>query len=65
LEEQEGRRTLGRPRRGWEDNMRMFLGKIGWKGMKWMHVARVRYQWRTHLNTIVKGVEFLDKLSYY
>jgi len=30
----EGRRPLGRPRRGWEDNIEMDLQKVGW-GMDW------------------------------
>jgi hypothetical protein len=29
----EGKRTLGRPRRRWEDNMRMDLREIGWGGV--------------------------------
>jgi hypothetical protein len=28
----EGKRTLGRPRLRWEDNIRMDLGEIGWEG---------------------------------
>jgi hypothetical protein len=27
----EGKRTLGRPRRRWEDNIKMDLQKMGWK----------------------------------
>jgi hypothetical protein len=29
----EGKRTLGRPRCRWEDNIAMELGGIGWDGM--------------------------------
>jgi hypothetical protein len=29
----EGKRTLGRPRRRWVDNIKMDLGEIGWDGM--------------------------------
>jgi hypothetical protein len=29
----EGKRPLGRPRREWEDGIRMDLGEIGWVGM--------------------------------
>jgi hypothetical protein len=29
----EGKRLLGRPRRRWEDNVRMDLREIGWGGM--------------------------------
>jgi hypothetical protein len=28
-----GKRPLGRPRRRWEDNIRMYLGERGWGGM--------------------------------
>jgi hypothetical protein len=29
----EGKRPLGRPRRGWVDNIKMNLREIGWDGM--------------------------------
>jgi hypothetical protein len=29
----EGKRPLGRPRRTWEDNVKMDLSEIGWGGM--------------------------------
>jgi hypothetical protein len=29
----EGKRLLGRPRRGWEDNIKMDLKEVGWEGM--------------------------------
>jgi hypothetical protein len=35
----EGKRLLGRPRRRWENNVRMDLIEIGWKGMDWIHLA--------------------------
>jgi hypothetical protein len=35
----EGRRTLGRHRRRWEDNIKMDLREIGWGGMEWIHLA--------------------------
>jgi hypothetical protein len=28
----EGRRPLGRPRRRWEDNIKMDLREVGWRG---------------------------------
>jgi hypothetical protein len=31
----EGRRQLGRPRRRWEDNIKMDLQEVGW-GMDWI-----------------------------
>jgi hypothetical protein len=35
----EGKKALGRPRRRWEDNIRMDLRGIGWEGVDWMHLA--------------------------
>jgi hypothetical protein len=35
----ERKRSLGRPRRRWEDAMRMDLREIGWGGVKWVPLA--------------------------
>jgi hypothetical protein len=35
----EGRRPLGRPRRRWEDNIKMDLREVGWGGMDWINLA--------------------------
>jgi hypothetical protein len=45
----EGKRPLGRPRRRWEDNIRMDLREIGWGGMDWIDLA----QWRALVNTVM------------
>jgi hypothetical protein len=42
----EGKRPLGRPRRRWEDNIRVYLREIGWGGMDWIDLAQGRDQWR-------------------
>jgi len=34
-----------RPRRRWEDNIRMDLREIGWEDVNWMHLAQDRDQW--------------------
>jgi hypothetical protein len=46
----EGKRPLGRPRRRWEDNIRMDLREIGWGGMDWIDLAQDRDQWRALVN---------------
>jgi hypothetical protein len=33
----EGKRTLGRPRRRWVDNIRMDLGEVGWRD--WLRIG--------------------------
>jgi hypothetical protein len=40
----EGKRPLGRPRRRWEDNIRMDRREIGWVGMDWIDLAQDRDQ---------------------
>lgn len=42
----EGRRPLGRPRRRWQNNVRMDLGELGVAGDGWIHVAQNRESWR-------------------
>jgi hypothetical protein len=36
----EGKRPLGRPRRRWEDNIKMDLRKIGIDGANWIQLAQ-------------------------
>jgi hypothetical protein len=49
----EGKRPLGRPRRRWEDNIKMDLREIGMDGANWIQLAQDRVQWRAFLNTVV------------
>jgi hypothetical protein len=34
-------RPLGRPRRRWEDNIRMDLVEVGWGDVDWIGLARI------------------------
>jgi hypothetical protein len=43
----EGKRPLGRPRRRWEDNIKMDLRE------NWIRLAQDRVQWRAFLNTVM------------
>jgi hypothetical protein len=61
----EGKRPLGRPRRRWEDNIRMDRREIVWEGVNWIHLAQDRDHWRVLVNTVMnlrvhKRKEFLD-----
>jgi hypothetical protein len=47
----EGERPLGKPRRRWEDNIRMDLGKIRWEIVDWIHLAQGWNHWRDIVNT--------------
>jgi hypothetical protein len=49
----EGKRPLGRPRRRWEDNIKMDLREIRIDGANWIQLAQDRVQWRTCVNTIM------------
>jgi hypothetical protein len=49
----EGRRPLGRPRRRWEDGIRMDLVEIGWGGVEWIHLAQDRDRWRAVVNAVM------------
>ena len=48
----EGKRPLGRPRRRWEDNIKMYLQEVGGGG-DWMELAQDRDRWRTLVNTVM------------
>jgi hypothetical protein len=36
----EGKRSLGRPRSRWEENIKMDLQELGWRGMDWIDLAQ-------------------------
>jgi hypothetical protein len=40
-----GKRLLGRPRRRWEDNIKMNLRATGWGDVDWIHLTQARNQW--------------------
>jgi hypothetical protein len=41
----EGKRPLGRPRRRWEDNIKIDLRDIGTYGTNWIRLAQDKVQW--------------------
>jgi hypothetical protein len=49
----EGKRPLGRPRRRWEDNIKMDLREIGIDRANRIRLAQDRVQWRTCVNTVM------------
>jgi hypothetical protein len=49
----EGKRPLGRPRRRWENNIKMDRREIGWGGMDWITLVQDRDQWRALMNTVI------------
>jgi hypothetical protein len=49
----EGKRTLGRLRYRWEDNIKMDLQEVGCRGMDWIELAQDRDMWRALVNTVM------------
>jgi len=51
--EPEGKRLLGRPRRNWEDNIRIDLQEVGCGGMDWIELAQDKVSWRALVNELI------------
>ena len=49
----EVKRPLGRPRRRWEDNIKMDLEEVGCGGMGWIELAQDRDRWRALVNAVM------------
>ena len=48
----EGERPLGRPRRRWEDNIKIYLQEVGGSCGDWMELAQDRDRWRALVGTV-------------
>ena len=60
----EGKRPMGRPRRRWNDNIKIYIREVG-VGVDWMELAQDRDRWRALVNTVMNFLvlycgEFLD-----
>ena len=44
---------VGRPRRRWEDNIKMDLQEVGYGGMDWIELGQDRYRWRELVNALL------------
>jgi len=49
----EVKRLLGRPRRRWEDNIKIELQKVGCGSMDWIELAQDRDRWRALVNAVM------------
>jgi hypothetical protein len=49
----EGKRLLERPRRRWEDGLKVGLREIGWGCVEWIHLAQDRGRWRAVVNAVM------------
>ena len=65
----EGKRPLRKPRRRWEDNIKMDLQEVECGAMVWIELAQARDRWRALVNAVmnlldsIKYGEFLDWLK--
>jgi hypothetical protein len=46
-------KPLKRPRRGWEDNIKMDLQEVGCGGVDWIGLAQNRDRWRAIVNVVM------------
>jgi hypothetical protein len=49
----EGKRPLGRPRRRWEDGIRMDLREISLGGVDWIGLSQDRVRWRAVVSAVM------------
>jgi hypothetical protein len=49
----EGKRTLGRPRRRWDDNIKTDLQEVGCGDMDWIELAQDRDRWRALVSAVM------------
>ena len=49
----EGKSLLGRPRRRWEDNIKIDLLEVGCGGMDWIDLDQDRDRWRALVSAVM------------
>jgi hypothetical protein len=57
----EGKRPLGRPRRWWEDGIRMDLREIGLGVVDWIRLSQDRDRWRTVVSAVINLRVFAER----
>ena len=48
-----GKRPFGRPRRRWEDNIKMGLQEVGFGSIDWIDVTQDMDRWRAFVNVVM------------
>ncbi|KAJ4448759.1 hypothetical protein ANN_00150 [Periplaneta americana] len=61
----EGKRPLGRPRRRWEDNIKMDLREVGYDDRDWLNLAQDRDRWRAYVRAAMNLREYADIVHVY
>jgi hypothetical protein len=49
----EAKRPLGRPRRKWEDGVKMNLGELGLGDVDWIQLAKYRDRWQAAVSAVM------------
>ena len=49
----EGKRPLGKPRRRWDDNIKIDIQEVGCGGMDWIELAQDRDRWWALVNAVM------------
>jgi hypothetical protein len=49
----EGKRSLGKPRCWWVDNIRMDLREMGWGNVGWIGLAQDTNRWKVLVNSVL------------
>jgi hypothetical protein len=52
----ERKRSLGKPRLRWEDNIKMDLKEIGIDGENWIRLAQDMVRWRAFVNAVMNNL---------
>jgi hypothetical protein len=50
----EGKRPLGRQRRGWENNIKIYFKENVWQDVEWIQLAQDMDQWRDLVDIALK-----------
>ena len=58
-----GKRPLGRPRRRWEDNIRMDLQEVGLGYEDWIGLAQDRDRWRTVVSAVMRWAGHVARMG--
>jgi hypothetical protein len=49
----EGKRPFGRPKRRWDDNIKMYFQEVGFGDMDWFELAQDRDSWPALANALM------------
>ena len=48
----EGKKPFGRPKRRWDDNIKMYFQEVGFGDMDWFELAQDRDRWRALVSAV-------------